>query len=461
MPCSTNNASNRSGWVVLVIFLILASAATAEDGPLNSRVDAYIQPYVATNNFSGVVLIARDGRVLVNRAYGKADRERDIANQLNTRFHIASVSKSFTAAAILLLEQRGHLTVNDPLSKFIPDYPDGNKITVHELLSHRSGIVNANNLPEYTQKSKSRISLNDVIAMFENKPLAFDPGSKFQYSNSNYNLLAYIIEKVSGETYGDFLQKNIFKPLDMRDTADDTGADKLTANQASGYVPEGMNAVRPAPELNWSIKRGNGSLYSTAADLYKWSRALYTDTILNRTERQKMFSDYGGFGYGWFVRPQAGREASVINGRSPGFTASLLRFVNDDTCVILLANTYSGITQSMADDLASIVFGETRPTLQPSPRLPRTVLNEFGGQYEFGPDFTFNPGATATIGIHGDDVAMTIGGDDTYLIAQPGGKILDRLYGGSVEFLRDAGGKVSSLTWSFGQPFTAKRVKDK
>ena len=258
MPCSTNNASNRSGWVVLVIFLILASAATAEDGPLNSRVDAYIQPYVATNNFSGVVLIARDGRVLVNRAYGKADRERDIANQLNTRFHIASVSKSFTAAAILLLEQRGHLTVNDPLSKFIPDYPDGNKITVHELLSHRSGIVNANNLPEYTQKSKSRISLNDVIAMFENKPLAFDPGSKFQYSNSNYNLLAYIIEKVSGETYGDFLQKNIFKPLDMRDTADDTGADKLTANQASGYVPEGMNAVRPAPELNWSIKRGNG-----------------------------------------------------------------------------------------------------------------------------------------------------------------------------------------------------------
>jgi CubicO group peptidase (beta-lactamase class C family) len=444
--------------LICAVPLALNPVAAAEDAPLNSRVDAYIQPYVASNNFSGVVLIARNGKILVNRAYGQADRERDIENQQNTRFHIASVSKSFTAAAILLLEQRGKLSVNDPLSRFIPDYPNGNRITLHQLLCHRSGIVNANNLPEYPEKSKSRISLNDVIAMFKNSPLVFEPGSRFQYSNSNYNLLAYIIEKVSGQTYGDFLRKNIFDPLDMRDTADDNGTERLTANQASGYIPEGMTGVSPAPDLNWSIKGGNGSLYSTAGDLYKWDRALYTDKILNRCEREKMFTDYGGFGYGWFVRSQAGREATIINGRSPGFTASLQRFVNDGLCIIVLANTYSGITQSLADDLSAIAFGEAKPALQPSPRLARAALNEYAGQYQFGQDFTFNPGATATIVVRGDDLALNIGGDDSYLIAQPGGMFLDRLYGGKVEFLRDAKGALTQLSWSFGTPFFAKRL---
>jgi CubicO group peptidase (beta-lactamase class C family) len=442
---------------VVAINAAALSSGTSASG-LQAQVDTYVEPYVNGNNFSGVVLIARNGKLLVNKAYGLANRELAVANTPDTRFHIASVSKPFTAAAILFLEQRGKLSVKDPLTKYIPDYPDGDKITLHHLLTHTSGIVNANNLPEYNDKSKSPITLDQVIAMFKSKPLEFEPGSKFRYSNSNYNLLAYIIEKVSGQSYGEFLHANIFQSLDMRNTADDTGADDLILNRASGYIPVGATDVRNAPALNWSIKKGNGSLYSTAGDLYLWDRALYTDKILSVSQRKKMFTDYGGFGYGWFVRDQNGRRATIINGRSPGFTGSLQRFVDDDACVVVLANTYSGITQAMADDLASILFGQTVEGLRPAPKLPRATLDRYVGAYRFGQEFTFNPGASVRIERHEDDLLMDIGADQTFLIPQPGEKFLDRLYGGTLQFTHDSQGNVTALAWSFGRPFTATRV---
>jgi CubicO group peptidase (beta-lactamase class C family) len=444
----------------LAIVAILSCNALCSDGraPLSSQVDAYIQPYVASNNFSGVILIAREGKILVNQGYGLANRELAVANTPDTRFHIASVSKSFTAAAILVLEQRGKLSVKDPLSKFIPDYPNGDKITIHHLLTHTSGIANANNLPQYDERSKSRLSLNDVIAMFKNQPPEFEPGTKFRYSNSNYNLLAYIIEKTSGQNYGDFLRENIFTPLDMRNTADDSGTDELILNRASGYVPVGLQDVKNAPYLNWSIKKGNGSLYSTVGDLYKWDRAVYTDKILSPSSREKMFPDYGGFGYGWFVRKQNGRPAVIINGRSPGFTSSLQRFVDDDVCIVLLANTYSGLTQALADDLAALVFGQKVTTLQPLPKISRDELDQNVGTYQFGQDFSYNPNATVRIKSDGADLAMSINNDDTYLLPQSGGKFLDRLYGGVVQFIRDPQGHVTALSWSFGQPFIAKKT---
>jgi len=456
----TGRRTDLSRLIAIVLVLVSFSLSqNPQDASLATQVSAYIQPYVSSNNFSGVVLIARGGKIIVNQAYGAANRELSVQNTSATRFHIASVSKSFTAAAILLLEQRGKLSVKDPLSKYIPDYPIGDKITIHHLLTHTSGIANANNLPQYNEKSKSQMSLNDIIAMFKNRPLEFEPGTKFRYSNSNYNLLAYIIEKISGQNYGDFLRENIFIPLDMRDTADDTGTDELIMQRASGYIPIGLQDVKNAPNLNWSIKKGNGSLYSTVGDLYKWDRALYTDKILTRDSRDRIFTDYGGFGYGWFVRKQAARPAVVINGRSPGYTSSLQRFVNDNVCIILVANTYSGITQAMADDLASLVFGEKVKTLQAVPKLDRVELDRYVGTYQFGPDFSYNPSVTVRVRRDGNDLALSIGDDDAFLLPQPGDKFLDRLYGGVVQFALDSQGRVTSLSWSFGQPFIAKRIE--
>jgi len=425
---------------------------------LSAKIDAYVRPYVDGNNFSGSILIAQGKKIIFRRGYGLANYELGVANSPDTRFHIASISKSFTAAAILILEQRGALSVHDPLSKFITDYPNGDKITIHHLLTHTSGIPNVNNLPRYAERSRARISLPDTIQLFRNEPLGFAPGAHFQYSNSNYNLLPFIIEKVSGKSYAEFLEQNIFQPLAMSSTGNDDGSDKLIQNRASGYVPKGMRDVENAPYLNWSIKTGNGSLYSTIDDLYKWDRALYTDAVLSNASREKMFTDFGGFGYGWFVRQHFGHRVTAINGRSPGFTSSLERFVDDDLCFALAANTYSGLTQAMADDLAAIVFQQKYEIPKAALVVSPAILARYAGRYQFGADFAYNPNAVVTVEHSDDGLHIDSGGNISYLISQGEDQFVDRLYGGTVRFER-TGSEVTKLTWNFGRAFTANKVK--
>ena len=445
----------------LPVMLILAScacaASSATDPALEAKVDAYLAPYLQSHNFSGSVLIARDGKVLLSKAYGMANYELDVPNTPHTKFQIASVSKPFTAAAILLLEERGKLKLKDPLSKFIPDYPQGDKITIHHLLAHSSGIFNANNLPGYNEKSRFPQTLDQVIAMFKSNPLQFRPGEKFDYSNSNYNLLAYIIEKASGEAYGDVLRKNIFEPLGMNDTGEPhTG--EIIKNHASGYSPQGMTDLENAPYLDWSIKTGNGSLYSTVEDLYKFDRALYTDKLLGRASREQMFKEhFQGVGYAWFIRKRVNRRAITYSGRSPGYTASFLRFPDEDAAVIVTSNVYSSITQSMADDLAAILFGEPYriPELRARPLDP-AVLSAYAGRYQFGPDF-ITPNNVVQVEARDGQLVLR-SPSDSYLIPQPDGTFLDRAYGGQVTFVKDQQGKVNELTWSFGNAFVAKRL---
>lgn len=447
--------------LVLLAYTILtvpAASASDQEPELEARVDTYVQPYVDGNNFSGSVLIAEKGKVLLSKGYGMADYELSVRNTPHTRFHVASVSKSFTAAAVLILQERGKLNVEDHLTKYIPDYPNGDQITIHHLLTHRSGVPNVNNLPVYAEKSRSRLTLAEIIQMFKDKPLEFAPGTRYRYSNSNYNLLALIIEKISGQSYGQFLEENIFRPLGMKDTGNDDGSDALIPNRASGYVPVGLQGVENAPYLNWSVKTGNGSLYSTTEDLYKWDRALHSEKILKKSTLDKAFTDYGGWGYGWSVRKHFGKRVTVITGRSPGFTSSLERFIDDDVCIIVAGNNYSGISQSMADDLAAIVFGEKYEVPKASMKLSSASLAGNVGRYQFGQDFTYNPGALVSVQQRGDELVMLNGPDATYLLPQSENKFLDRLYGGTVTFVPDASGAITKLTWNFGKDFTAQRV---
>lgn len=438
-----------------------ASRSTISAAELRRKVDAYVRPFIRGNNFSGAILISRGGQVLLSKGYGVANYELGVPNTPRIRFHIASVSKSFTAAAILLLEQQGRLSVRDPLSKYIPDYPNGDRITLHHLLTHHSGIPNINDMPEYEQLSREPHTLAQLIDVFKRKPPNFDPGAKYAYSNSNYNLLAYVIEKVSGKGYGEFLRETIFGPLDMKDTGHDASPTHLIANRAYGYVPAGMRDVENAPFLDWSVKTGNGSIYSTVEDLYKWDRALYTDKILNKAAREKMFTDYGGFGYGFFVRTRSGRRTTAINGRSPGFTSSLERYVDEDICVILVANTYSGLTHSMADVLAAIVFGEKYESPRPPASVAAVLLRTYAGRYQFGQDFVFNPGVVATVEEVGGQLRMISGVSASYLIPQSDTSFLDRLYGGVVSFRKNDAGQ-PQLTWSFpsfGSSYSARKLE--
>src|SRR5438876_1240620 len=448
---------------LLLATLAVSSAQTHSAKPassLQSKVDAYVQPLVETRNFSGCILVARDGAALLDRCYGMANYELQKLNTPSTRFHIASVSKSFTAAAILLLEQQGKLKVENQLAKFIPDYPRGNEITLHHLLTHTSGIPNVNNFPEYNEKSREHLNLEQIIALFKQKPLNFAPGSKYEYSNSNYNLLAFVIEKVSGQGYSEFLRRNFFAPLGMSMTGDDSDPQELLPERAAGYVALGYDQLGNAPWLDWSIKAGSGSLYSTASDLLKWDQALNGEKVLKLATIAKMFRKYSTpFSYGWFVRERFGHRVQAINGRSPGFTASLERFPDDRATVILTANTYSALTQSMAEGLAAILLGQPyKPILPPhAVSISSDELRAAVGSYEFGKDF-YNPGLKVTMREENGKLVMDSQCSQHFLIPISASTVVARLYGGTVSFVRESSGRVTALKWNFGQNYIARRI---
>jgi len=241
-------------------------------------------------NFSGSVLIAKGDEVLVRKGYGLANIEIDVPNTPKTKFRLGSVTKQFTAMAILQLQEDELLSVNDPLSKFIPDYPEGDKITIHHLLTHTSGIPNLTDFPELEKIKKIKTPIEEIIKIFKNEQLEFAPGEKHQYSNSGYTLLGYIIEKASGKTYEEYLKENIFIPLNMKDSGYDH-YNTVLLNRASGYSP-GKDGIVNAKYIDMSIPFGGGCLYSTVGDMYLWDRALYTDKLLSESSLNEMFTPF-------------------------------------------------------------------------------------------------------------------------------------------------------------------------
>ena len=420
--------------------------------PLDARVDAYLRPFVEGGNFSGAILLARDGKPLVSRAYGMANYELAVANTPRTRFHIASVSKPFTAAAILLLEAQGKLGVSDPVARWIPDFPRGQGTTLLHLLTHTSGIADINGAPLYATESMKPHTPADLVNLIRGLEPTSAPGERYAYSNSNYNILAYVIERASGRPYGEYLRDAIFAPLGMADTGHDASPQALVADRAAGYVPEGLKGFGNAPWLDWSVKTGNGSLYSTTADLLKFDQALYADRLLPKGSIDRILGAGQGNVFGWFVNERLGRRCMAASGRSPGFTAALQRYIDDRVTVIVLANTYSTTTQApIAPDLAAMALDQ--PVAPPAGILPipaaDATLAAFEGTYAGGDDFFF-PGATLTITRGAGFLMMhwSTQADSTLVPVAPN-EFLDRSFWARVRFARDADGRPSRLVWIY------------
>jgi D-alanyl-D-alanine carboxypeptidase len=255
----------------------------ADDRELAAAVGAFLDARAKTDEFSGVVLIAKDFQVLFHEAYGYADRENKIQNRRDTKFNLGSINKNFTRAAILKLEKEGRLGLDDPIQKFLPDYPNrqaAEKVTVRHLLDMTSGIGDFFG-PRYEATPKDKIrSIRDYLPLFADLPLEFEPGTSNRYSNGGYIVLGAIIEKVRGTDYYTYVRENIFQPCGMSDT-DSYERDKGISNLALGYTRRG----RPGSErvLNHQTLPGRGSSagggYSTAEDLLKYVQALSTGKI--------------------------------------------------------------------------------------------------------------------------------------------------------------------------------------
>lgn len=455
------------GWiVVLVLGGLLPSAVgqTPSNSELRGQLEAYLQPFVSTGNFSGAVLVVRKGHTILRSGYGKASYQLDVPNTPETRFHIASVSKPFTAAAILQLQEQGKLTVTDPVARYVPDFPNGSRITLDHLLTHTSGIHNVNDLPDYNDFARSPHTLPELVAKFASLPLDFEPGANYRYSNSNYNLLALIVEKVSGQRYGDYLREHIFEPAGLRATVHDGDGSVVIPLAASGYEPMGVSGYENAPFLDWSNKTGNGSLVSTVDDLYRFTEAIGSGKILKDATVKKYLIEGRGNRYGWFVRPRNGRRAMSSNGRSPGFTSELDIFPDEGIILVVLSNSYASVSQDpIAEGLSAILLGQPPPKVPPMKAVgvPQTVLASYAAQYQYGPDY-FVPNAKVTLKAEPGYLVLELPGFRTPLVPISSTEFLERNFFGHLTVSKGGDGSVSNLTYQYsGREFSARKIQGK
>jgi len=305
------------------------------------KISNYIKDYSKEYEFSGTILVAQGSTIILNRAFGMADYENDIPNTTQTAFEIASTTKQFTATAILKLQENKLLNVQDKLSKYIPDYPNGDEIKIYNLLNHTSGVHDYVESSESIESGNNASTLEELIELFKNKPLDFDTGTEFEYSNSNYILLGYIIEKVSKKNYKDYIKENILKPLNLSNTG--FLSNKTTIkDKAIGYdtIDNSENEYKKAIDTEGSLISSAGEIYSTVEDLYRWEEALYAGKIINKESLKEMFTpNSSDYGYGWFVYESSkGNKIISHGGNLSGYTSYVKRNVDKKYLIIILSN---------------------------------------------------------------------------------------------------------------------------
>ncbi|MEO8236764.1 MAG: serine hydrolase [Flavobacterium sp.] len=360
---------------------------TAQDKA--AQIDQLLSKYNEYGQFNGSALVAEHGKIIFKKGYGQANMEWDIPNQPDTKFRLGSISKQFTAFLIIKLAQEGKIKLDKPITTYLPNYPKatGDKITVHHLLTHTSGIPNYTSFPNFGKDlSRNPFTPEEFVKKFEDLPLDFTPGEKFSYSNSGYFLLGYIIEKVSGKSYEQFLQETILTPVKMINTGYDH-SDIILKNRASGYEKQGKKAVN-APYLDMSIPYAAGSLYSTVEDLYLWDQALYTNQLLSSKSMESLFKSYipvgeNGYGYGWFIietKNGAADKLKIIEhgGGINGFNTVISRIPADKNLVVLLNNTGGTILDEINQDIRAILYNQ--PFDQPKKSLAFELLDAFKEQ---------------------------------------------------------------------------------
>lgn len=306
-----------------------SSPSASLPASLETALDAYLNPAVEKRAFSGVVLVAQQGKPLFRKAYGFADWPKQTPTQPDTRFMIFSVTKLFTATLILRLQDQGKLSTNDPVSRHVAHWPkEWDSVTIHHLLTHSAGIDIdtlyfwlVKHHPEYWEDPAQ------TPPPYEPKPLLSKPGSTFRYSNAGYTILSRIASKVGGKPFFTLMHEEVFTPCNMKDTGFEGENPPLARARGHKVTPSAVEYL----EQKTHFIVGAGDMISTVDDLLRWDTALYGDTLLSAPARQAMFTPYvrgkrGGFGYGWLLRDDRGEPPlPVFSGSGAGFSAYVIR----------------------------------------------------------------------------------------------------------------------------------------
>ncbi len=376
----------------LIVFLMLFFAFSSPVFSQNKadKIDGLLKLYYEYGKFNGAALVAEGGRVIYKKGFGLANMEWNIPNRPDTKFRLGSITKQFTSMMILQLVEEGKINLDKKLSEYLPYYREdtGQKVTIHHLLTHTSGIPSYTNLPNFMDEvSRDPYGVEEFVKKYCSGDLEFEPGARFSYNNSGYFLLGAVIEKITGKPYDKVLEERIFKPLGMKNSGYDRH-DPIIAGRAAGYE-QSLDGYTNAPYLDMSLPYAAGSLYSTAEDLFIWDQALYTDQLLSAKLKELLFKPYvpmGGaaYGYGWGVGkkklPQSKREVSVIShgGGINGFNTLIERYVDDRHLIVLLNNTGGTNLGEMSTAICRILYDE--PFDPPKKSIARALIETFRGR---------------------------------------------------------------------------------
>ena len=374
---------------ILAVLIISSSYIIAkEDSPRNleTRVDQLLSQIFKPQEPGAAIIIAKDGKVIFRKGYGMANLELEVPVEPNMVFRLGSITKQFTAVAILMLMEQGKLSLNDPLTKFISDYPThGQTITIEHLLTHTSGIKSYTEMPEWIKLWRKDIKLPELIDIFKEQPMEFEPGTRWKYNNSGYILLGAIIEKVSGLSYEEFLKKNIFIPLGMKHTAYGH-VRPIIPRRVPGYS-RGKHGIVNAAYLSMTQPYAAGALVSSVDDLLIWNEALLEGKLLKKKTLELAWTPYRlingestGYGYGWFISDYKGTRIIEHGGGINGFSAYALSVPQNHLYVALLANSDFAKLEPLAFKIAAIAMG--KPYKEPvAVTLDKKELEAAAGVY--------------------------------------------------------------------------------
>jgi CubicO group peptidase (beta-lactamase class C family) len=424
---------------------VLATVCLAQGKPPitdAARMEQIVQSYVPSKQFMGSVLVAQDGKILLDKGYGFANLEWEIPNTSTTKFRLGSITKQFTAASILLLEERGKLKVEDPVKKYMPEAPAAwDKVTIFHLLTHTSGIPSFTSFPDYRSREAEAMTPEKLVAWFRDKPLEFEPGEKWNYSNSGYVLLGYLIEKISGQSYSDFVQQNIFTPLGMKDSGYDSNSEVI-AHRAAGYSRDKSGPVN-AGFVHMSIPFSAGALYSTAEDLLRWEQGLFGGKLLKPESLAKMTTPFKeDYAFGLSVSSKNGHKVIAHGGGIEGFNTFLAYYPDDKLVVAVLANLNGPFAENIGGQLAQVVHGEkvVLASERKEITLSPDILRKYVGTYELTPTFsivmTLEDGHLMTQATNQPKIPIFAESETVFFL-----KVVDA----QVEFIKNEKGEVTSL----------------
>ena len=373
--------------VLSLVFMMFFNISKAQN--LESKIDKILTNQFKSNETGVSALVAKDGKVIYRKAFGKANLELDVNMTSDNVFQVGSITKQFTAVGILMLLEEGKLTLDDDITKFIPDYPtNGKKISIHHLLTHTSGIKSYTSMQKFGEVMTIHKSPLKFIDFFKNEPMDFEPGEKYKYNNSGYFILGYIIEKASGMSYQKFIKERIFDKIGMKNSYYGSHSEFIK-NRASGYSKNEKNFTN-AQYISLTLPYAAGSIMSNVDDMLKWQTAIINDVFVSEKTIDKAFTNYTlnngdkiNYGYGWSLNELNDVETIEHGGAIPGYLSMGVFVPSKNVYVIVFSNCGCQSPTNSALEIAALVIDKPKFNVDNTIKLSEIQLKKWVGTYQF------------------------------------------------------------------------------